>query len=61
MSDPKMLDGKTLVEVMGNDADDRWNIYVHDREARCGQTIFVKHENGHIGSYCVVSILEGES
>ena len=50
--------GRGLVEVMGEDASDRWQIRVHRKNALIGGTILVKYEDGHTVPYCVVSILE---
>jgi len=51
-------DGRTLVEVMGEDATDRWNVRVWNRHARLGASILVEYEDGHTVVYGVVSILE---
>lgn len=51
-------DGRVLVEVMGEDASDRWQIRIHRKHALLGGIIIVRYEDGHTVPYSVVSILE---
>jgi hypothetical protein len=51
-------ENRVLAEIMGEHPSDRWNLLVHKKQARLGETVLVKKEDGTIVPYFIISILE---